>query len=157
MMSQNKRWNKSWTRQTSILLVRCYLCTSLLTLNNFNSYKILHKNWFDWIGGTKVKKTKWERIKYGLTLLNIVLFWPFWLKAICLKYKSGTVYTQIRNESIHVSMAAPALYASASPEECELCGASDVTYGVTLNITNYRQPASVTSASYVSLLLVLAL
>ena len=35
---------------------------------------------------TFVHKTKWSRCCYAFALLSIVLFWPFWLKCITLKY-----------------------------------------------------------------------
>ena len=106
---------------------------------------------------TFVHKTKYSRVCYAISLLAIVLFWPFWLKLITLKYETKDKPYSIYNESIGLRLTVPALLKGASPDDCAIaqsgdCGDTDVTYGAYVNITNFHHPAKVSSVSYVQLL-----
>ena len=86
----------------------------------------------------------------------MVLFWPFWLKAITLKYTETDDPYSIYNETVGLRLNVPALLKSSTPEDCamgsEVCGPDDITYGASVNVSNFRHPSGVSSVSYVQLL-----
>ena len=62
----------------------------------------------------------------------------------------------IYNDTVGLHLDVPALLSGAAPDSCaeasDSCGPSDITFGASVNITNYRHPKGVSSVSYVQLL-----
>ena len=84
-----------------------------------------------------IHKSGWSRFTYTLTLLNIVVWLPLWLKLISVRRHTGsTTPRSLYDPNIGLALHVPSFDDPAGAEACDVCpNGQDVTYPVAATVT----------------------
>ena len=99
-----------------------------------------------------IHKSGWSRFTYTLTLLNVVVWLPLWLKLISVRRHTGsTTPRSLYDPNIGLALHVPSFDDPAGGAACDVCpNGQDVTYPVAATVTNFtKNVPPYRSASYV--------
>ena len=104
----------------------------------------------------RVRKSFKSRVGYACAILNIVIWWPLWLKLIQIKRIEPKSRVSVFDPTVHVELASQTLTGVGTPkskDQCTICGnQKDITYPVQAHISNFTNAYQNTAGAYTVLL-----